>query len=629
MSPARSVYPWSAVVGQAALKQALVLCAIDPAIGGVLIRGPRGVAKTTLARALSELVVGPFVELPLGATEERVTGTLDLQRALEAQQVQFAPGLLARADGGVLYVDEVNLLPDALVDLLLDAAASGQNVIERDGVSHQHSARFVLVGTMNPEEGELRPQLLDRFGLCATAEAEIAPHERIEIVRRRLAYDRDPVAFSAEHAGEQHALIERCAAARLRLKDIPLDAGALEHISDRCHRAGVEGVRADIAMLRAARAHAAWQGRTCILTQDVDAVAELALAHRRSARGGGGGGRGGPVTPRGGAAPSGSGPGPAPSSGASGPPDTTSTSHADGGRDAAKPDSGGAAPNSPAANGGGTHTAPTTDDAAASPAGHSDTNRGRRGGAASEARGAMPAVPVRASAPPKLPPGFGALPGQLPAAQRRGRARLHGHSGARGRGAARDGVIDWFASLIHERRPRRSQLRYRTRRAPAQQLWILVVDCSTSMLRSGALAAAKGVALACEASAARAGARVALISFRGASAELHVTTRAGRSVLEQNITALGGGGGTPLRAAIEAAYRLCRERSYRPPAIAKRLVLLTDGRCREDLTPLAFERPPELETLVIDCERGRVRLGRTPELATSLSGSYHSLDSLI
>jgi magnesium chelatase subunit I len=170
----RPVYPFSAVVGQASLKLALTLCAVDPGIAGVLIRGPRGVAKTTLARALGELVPGPFVELPLGATEERVTGSLDLERALRDQRVELAPGLLSRAHQGVLYVDEVNLLSDGLVDLLLDAAASGQNVIERDGVSHVHPARFVLVGTMNPEEGELRPQLLDRFGLCASAEAATA-----------------------------------------------------------------------------------------------------------------------------------------------------------------------------------------------------------------------------------------------------------------------------------------------------------------------------------------------------------------------------------------------------------------------------------------------------------------------
>ncbi|HEX4353492.1 MAG TPA: AAA family ATPase, partial [Polyangiales bacterium] len=269
------VYPWSAVVGQDRLKQALLLCTIDPAIGGVLVQGPRGVAKTTLARSLAELVSGSFVELPLGATEERVTGTLDLQKALRDGQVEFAPGLLARAHEGVLYVDEVNLLADALVDLLLDAAASGRNIVERDGVSHSHAARLVLIGTMNPEEGSLRPQLIDRFGLSVRADEEIAPPERIEIVTRRLEFDRDPERFRARFVELQRALIERCLRARSLATEIPLAGAALEAVSRRCHGAGVEGVRADLAMLRAARAHAAWFGRNEITVEDVDAVAEL------------------------------------------------------------------------------------------------------------------------------------------------------------------------------------------------------------------------------------------------------------------------------------------------------------------------------------------------------------------
>ena len=181
-----ATYPFSAVIGQEPLKLALLLCAIDPALGGVLVRGPRGVAKTTLARALAAFVPGPFVELPLGATEERVTGSIELGSALREGRVVLAEGLLARAHEGVLYVDEVNLLPDGLVDLLLDAAASGVNVVERDGISHRHAARFVLIGTMNPEEGELRPQLTDRFGLAVNAASEIAPAERAQIVALRL-----------------------------------------------------------------------------------------------------------------------------------------------------------------------------------------------------------------------------------------------------------------------------------------------------------------------------------------------------------------------------------------------------------------------------------------------------------
>ncbi|HXH01825.1 MAG TPA: AAA family ATPase, partial [Candidatus Competibacteraceae bacterium] len=268
-------YPLSAIVGQPTLKLALLLAAVDPRIGGVLIEGPRGMAKSTVARGLAELLPeGRFVTLPLGATEERVAGSLDLAKVLNDGTVAFRPGLLAEADQGVLYVDEVNLLPDHLVDLLLDVAASGVNVVERDGVSHRHPARFVLIGTMNPDEGELRPQLLDRFGFSVGLEHDIAPAERVEIVRRRLAFDADPESFRARWAAELQALSARIHAARERLPAIPLEEAAHQRVAELCHAAQVEGVRADLVMLRAARAHAAWQGRARIEPQDVDAVAE-------------------------------------------------------------------------------------------------------------------------------------------------------------------------------------------------------------------------------------------------------------------------------------------------------------------------------------------------------------------
>ncbi|MBV4458154.1 AAA family ATPase [Pseudomonas sp. COR58] len=275
-------FPLSAVVGADDLKLALCLTAIDPKIGGVLIEGPRGMAKSTLARGLADLLNGgQFVTLPLGATEERLVGTLDLDAALSDGRAQFSPGVLAKADGGVLYVDEVNLLPDHLVDLLLDVAASGTNLIERDGISHRHSAKFVLIGTMNPEEGELRPQLLDRFGLNVALGGHTAPAERGQIIRRRLDFDSDPEGFCAHWEGEQQALRERCRSARDRLADIALDDDALAQITERCFAAGVDGLRADLVWLRAARAHAAWRGAGAIEGQDIDAVAEFALRHRR------------------------------------------------------------------------------------------------------------------------------------------------------------------------------------------------------------------------------------------------------------------------------------------------------------------------------------------------------------
>ncbi|NWB44736.1 AAA family ATPase [Pseudomonas sp. E6002] len=275
-------FPLSAVVGADDLKLALCLTAIDPKIGGVLIEGPRGMAKSTLARGLADLLAsGQFVTLPLGATEERLVGTLDLDAALSEGRAQFSPGVLAKADGGVLYVDEVNLLPDHLVDLLLDVAASGTNLIERDGISHRHSARFVLIGTMNPEEGELRPQLLDRFGFNVALSGHTQPAERGQIIRRRLDFDSDPQGFCGQWADRQAALRERCTWARALLDSIPLDDQALAQITERCFAAGVDGLRADLVWLRGARAHAAWRGATAISEEDIEAVAEFALRHRR------------------------------------------------------------------------------------------------------------------------------------------------------------------------------------------------------------------------------------------------------------------------------------------------------------------------------------------------------------
>jgi magnesium chelatase subunit I len=275
-------FPLAAIVGADTLKLALCLNAIDPGIGGVLIEGPRGMAKSTLARSVAALLPsGVFVTLPLGASEERITGTLDLSAALGEGRASFSPGVLAKADGGVLYVDEVNLLPDHLVDLLLDVAASGVNIVERDGISHRHPARFVLIGTMNPEEGELRPQLLDRFGFNVALNAQPTPVERAEIVRRRLAFDLAPVEFVAHWAQEQEALIQRCRLARERLATIVLDDHTVARITERCFTAAVDGMRADLVWLRAARAHAAWRGVKTITQADIDAVEDFTLRHRR------------------------------------------------------------------------------------------------------------------------------------------------------------------------------------------------------------------------------------------------------------------------------------------------------------------------------------------------------------
>ncbi|MFO6421589.1 ATP-binding protein [Hylemonella sp. W303a] len=278
----RPTFPFTALIGQPRLQLALQLAAIDPGIGGVLISGPRGTAKSTAARALAALLPGaPFVTLPLAASLEQVVGTLNVEDVLRDGHVRLAPGLVARAHGGVLYVDEVNLLPDALVDALLDVAASGVNTVERDGISQQHAARFVLVGTMNPEEGDLRPQLLDRFGLSVTLDNPADAQQRAAILRARLDFDAHPAALIAQHAARQQALSDTLVAARAALPRLAWSDEVLRHAADHALQAGVDGVRADLVMLRAARALAALQARDAVTAADVDAVAEFALAHRR------------------------------------------------------------------------------------------------------------------------------------------------------------------------------------------------------------------------------------------------------------------------------------------------------------------------------------------------------------
>ncbi len=275
-------FPFTALVGQQVLQRALLLVAVDPGIGGVLIGGPRGTAKSTAARALAALLPqAPFVTLPLAASLEQLVGTLSIEDALQRGAVRLSPGLVARAHQGVLYVDEVNLLPDALVDALLDVAASGVNTVERDGISQRHAARFVLVGTMNPEEGELRPQLLDRFGLSVWLHNPLDAAERQQIVRSRLMFDADPVTAADRHRYAMQHLAARVKDAQALLTRVEWPDDALAHAGALALAAGVDGVRADLVMLRAARASAALDGRGMVTVADVDAVAELALHHRR------------------------------------------------------------------------------------------------------------------------------------------------------------------------------------------------------------------------------------------------------------------------------------------------------------------------------------------------------------
>ena len=321
IEPVRAtVYPFVAIVGQDNLKTSLILNVINPGLSGVLIRGEKGTAKSTAVRALADLLPeidvvdgDPFqsdphdpramapevysrhlagetlpirrrkvrvVELPVSATEDRVIGSIDLETALRDGRKTIEPGLLAAANRGILYMDEVNLLDDHVVDVLLDSAAMGVNTIEREGISLSHPARFTLIGTMNPEEGELRPQLLDRFGLCVHVEGLNDPAQRVEVVKRRAAFEDDPAAFAERWAAETQKTKAAIAAAIAAYPHVKAADAILFAIAERSLKLGVDGHRSDIIMLKAAKALAAWAGRDEVCAEDVDAAASLALVHR-------------------------------------------------------------------------------------------------------------------------------------------------------------------------------------------------------------------------------------------------------------------------------------------------------------------------------------------------------------
>ena len=311
-------FPFTAIVGQNEMKSALILNIINPSIGGVLIRGEKGTAKSTAVRALTELLperkvstcpfhcdlstddICPYctesiagkkkpdeevlnmrvVELPLSATEDRVAGTLDLEHALKTGKKKFEPGVLAKANGNILYVDEVNLLDDHLVDLLLDSAAMGRNYVEREGVSFSHPSKFILVGTMNPEEGDLRPQLLDRFGMAVDVKSEKDVDTRMEVIRRRLEFEKDPEKFLKKYKSQQIELRDKIIDAKKRLEKMKMDDEALKTAVEASLYFGVDGHRADITLLKAASAYAAFYGRDNTTKEDVASIANLVLTHR-------------------------------------------------------------------------------------------------------------------------------------------------------------------------------------------------------------------------------------------------------------------------------------------------------------------------------------------------------------
>ncbi len=597
----RPAYPLSAVVGQQDLVEALLVCAVHPVVGGVLVRGERGTAKSTAVRALAPMlgasagsdVAAPLVELPLGATLDRLVGALDLRAALEGEH-RVEAGLLGRADGGVLYVDEVNLLPDHLVDALLDAAASGEVTVERDGVSVVQDARFLLVGTMNPEEGELRPQLLDRFGLGVEVTGPRDPATRAAIVRRRMDFDAAPEAFAGRWAEAEAALAGRIAAARALVGTVTISERVLLRISSVCAHLDLDGVRGDLVCAQAARALAALDEVDAVDDAHVDRGAHLALRHRL---------RRDPLAP---------------------PPDGGRDSSIDEALERTEPEG---APAEPAPD-------PEPSQASVPPPPPSWSPDPDLAGPP-PAPGAQPPLPG-----PDLPPHLStpaALPSRLPEAAlllHRSRRRLR-PAAPRPSGRAPGGNL-----AVLDARPARADeaiailptilaaLRGDERPHTAiagggrAALLCLIVDTSGSMAAQRRLARVKG---ALEAAVRRAYGRrdlVAVVAFSGEGARTLVAPGA---PLERAATAardLPAGGRTPLAAGIAHAAALLEDlHGGKLAGRARIAVLLTDGRAADPQgdarRALARVVAAADRTVVVDLEEGTVRLGLAAELASA------------
>lgn len=613
-------YPFSAIVGHERLQRALILSAVHPGIGGVLIRGEKGTAKSTIVRALAALLGDArLVELPIGATEDRVVGSLNLEKVLRDGEQAFRPGLLADAHNGVLYVDEVNLLHDHLVDVLLDAAAMGRVYIERDGVSHTHQARFVLVGTMNPEEGELRPQLLDRFGLAVDVAASRDVDTRMEVVRRRLAYERDPAGFAAEYAEADAALAKQILLARELLDDVELPDAELRRIASVCAAFDVDGMRADIVVARTATAHAAWAGRAVVTAADVRVAAELALPHRR---------RRDPFDE----------PGldpqdlddaltdpPAPQQDSATDDDSSDTGDTSAGADA--PDGG---PRDDVRNG---------DDG---PDGDGPNGGPDGGGAAPGPRPGFPpghhtATPARRIEVPGV--GEGA-PGRRSRAQGRHGRVVRPTSEPR-TGLHLLGTV--FTAAPHQvsrgrtHGPLRLQprdLRGAHREGREGNLVVFVVDASGSMAARARLTAVTGAVVALLRDAYQRRDKVAVITLRGTEATVALPPTSSVDIAVKRLSGLRTGGKTPLAEGFLRARELVLRERVRDPLRRALVVTLTDGKATGGIDPVHRARVAagllarECAAVVVDCETGMVRLGLAADIAKAGGAEYLRLAEL-
>ncbi|MBE0475779.1 MAG: magnesium chelatase subunit D family protein [Coriobacteriia bacterium] len=631
-----SCYPFSAIVGQDTLRTSLLVNAVDHRVGGVLIRGQKGTAKSTAVRALAAVLPaidvvegcryscdpaepaswcrecrarrdeGPLptasrppriVDLPVSATEDRLVGTLDIERALKTGEKGFEPGLLADANRGILYVDEVNLLDDHLVDTLLDAAAMGVNVVQREGIAHSHPARFMLVGTMNPEEGEVRPQLLDRFGLCVDVEGIADPRSRVEIVKRRQAFEEDGVAFARKWADEEAGLGTALRHARLRLSRIRLDDDVLLAIAETCAAVGVDGHRADITLARASVALAALEDSCAADLEHVRRMAPLVLAHRVRRE---------PFDERDwdqGMLPSVlSAP---PGADADGDPSSADTGAGCGAGDASRVLTLGVAGEAP--------SSPMAEARLVAPLDRSRRSSGgrRQETLAEDGRGRY----SRSEVPKPGAPADIAVDATLRAA------------------AARQSEREGAMAL--QVRPEDVRNKVRTRRVGVSV--VFCVDASGSMRASSRMETAKAAVLDLLADAYRRRDRVGLVSFRGDGADVVLPPTSSVELARLKLRSIPTGGATPLASGISRGLELLEAERRRDAEVVPWLVLVTDGRANvglagglgsEDARAMAARvRATKVNALVIDTDTGPARNGAARDIARSCAGEYVRLSS--
>lgn len=598
-------YPFSALVGQDRLRLALLLCAVHPEIGGVLIRGEKGTAKSTAVRGLAAVLSAVdddarLVELPIGATEDRVVGSLDLQKVLRDGEHAFSPGLLARAHGGVLYVDEVNLLHDHLVDVLLDAAAMGRVHVEREGISHSHESRFVLIGTMNPEEGELRPQLLDRFGLTVDVAASRDVDVRVEVIRARMAFEADPRTFVERYAAADAELADRIAAARRVIGSVELPDTELRRIAALCAAFDVDGMRADLVVARTAVAHAAWRGASTVTEEDIRVAAELALPHRR---------RRDPFD--------------------------------DPGLDPERLDEAMQQADESAAQSG-PESDPDFDPDFDPPGGGADA------GAESSAPQGNSKSSTRPSAPPSAVFRTRALavPGVGEGAPGR-RSRARNRTGTPIASTAEPGSghgLHMFATLLATAgrqqgagvpRPRPEDVRRAVREGREGNLVIFVVDASGSMAARDRMSAVTGATLSLLRDAYQRRDKVAVITFRQQDARVLLPPTTSVHIASRRLSRFDTGGKTPLAQGLLAARDLVIREKARDRARRSLVVVLTDGRATGGLDPLGRTRQAAAAlvaegaaAVVVDCETSFVRLGLAGQLAEQLGSPAVRLEQL-